>query len=58
VWTVLALIREGSGGKTSSQLQKALHLYESNREIRAAYRKLNQVVHVSTLTDLFCSMDI
>lgn len=47
VWTVLALIREGSGGKTSSQLQKALHLHESNKAIRAAYRKLNQVVHVS-----------
>jgi serine protease inhibitor len=59
VWTVLALIREGSGGKTSSQLQKALHLHESNRAIRAAYRKLNHVVHVSTLTDLFfCTMDI
>jgi serine protease inhibitor len=58
VWTVLTLIREGSGGKTSSQLQKALHLHESNKAIRAAYRKLNHVLHVSTLTCQFYSMDM
>jgi serine protease inhibitor len=58
VWTVLLLLREGSGGKTLSQLQKALHLHENNQAIRAAFRKLNHVVHVCTLNDLFCNMDI
>lgn len=58
VWTVLALIREGSSGKTSSQLQKALHLHESDNAIRAAYRELNHVVHVSTLTHKFYSVNI
>jgi serine protease inhibitor len=58
VWTVLVLIREGSGGKTNSQLQNALHLHESNKAIHAAFRRINHVVHVSTMTDLFCSLDI
>lgn len=58
VWTVLALLREGSGGKTNTQLQKALHLHENNKAIRAAFRKLNHIVHVSALNDLFCNMDI
>jgi serine protease inhibitor len=49
VWTVLTLLREGSAGKTNSQLQRALHLLENNKAIRAAFRKLNNAVHVSTL---------
>jgi serine protease inhibitor len=48
VWTMLVLIREGSAGKTNSQLQKALHLHENNKAIRAAFRKLSNAVHVST----------
>jgi len=47
IWAVLTLLREGSAGKTNSQLQKALHLHENNKAIRAAFRKLNDVVHVS-----------
>jgi serine protease inhibitor len=49
VWTVLTLLSEGSAGKTHSQLQKALHLHDNNKAIRAAFRMLNNVVHVSTL---------
>jgi len=49
VWAVLTLLREGSAGKTNFQLQKALHLHENDKAIRAAFRKLNDVVHVSTL---------
>jgi serine protease inhibitor len=49
VWTVLTLLREGSAGKTNSQLQQALHLHENNKAIRAAFRKINDAVHVSTL---------
>jgi Serine protease inhibitor len=49
VWTVLTLLTEGSAGKTKSQLQKALHLDGNNKAIRAAFRKLNNAVHVSTL---------
>lgn len=56
VWTVLSLIREGSGGKTNSQLQKALHLHENNKAIRAAFRNLNHVVHVSASNGLFCNI--
>jgi serine protease inhibitor len=48
VWTVLTLLREGSAGKTYSQLQKALHLHDNNKAIRAAFRTLNDAVHVST----------
>lgn len=47
VWTVLTLLTEGSAGKTKSQLQKALHLHGNNKAIRAAFRKLNNAVHVS-----------
>ena len=59
IWTVLTLLREGSAGKTNSQLQKALHLHENNKAIRAAFRKLNDVIHVSTLicfVVLICSI--
>ena len=49
VWAVLTLLREGSAGKTNSQLQKALHLHENDKAIRAAFHKLNNAVHVSTL---------
>jgi len=49
IWAVLTLLREGSAGKTNSQLQKALHLHENNKAIRAAFRKLDDAVHVSTL---------
>jgi serine protease inhibitor len=49
VWTVLTLLREGSAGKTNSQLQGALHLHDNNKAIRAAFRKLNNAVHVSML---------
>jgi serine protease inhibitor len=58
VWTMLALIKEGSNGKTNSQLEKALHLHESNKEIRAAYHKLNHFVHVSTLIYKLDSVNI
>jgi serine protease inhibitor len=58
IWAVLALIKEASGGKTNSQLQKALHLHGNSKEIRTAFRKLNDVVHVSAMTDLFCNMGI
>jgi len=47
VWTVLTLLREGSAGKTNTQLQKALHLHENDKTIRAAFRKLSDAVHVS-----------
>ncbi|XP_069685401.1 serine protease inhibitor 77Ba-like [Periplaneta americana] len=48
VWAVLALMREGAGGKTKSQLQTALHLNENNRDIRNAYRKIDRTIHVVT----------
>jgi serpin B len=47
VWAVLTLLREGSAGRTNAQLQKTLHLHESDKAIRAAFRKLDNAVHVS-----------
>lgn len=47
VWAVLSLLREGSAGRTNAQLQKALHLHENDKAIRAAFRTLNNAVHVS-----------
>lgn len=47
VWAVLTLLREGSAGRTNAQLQKALHLHVNDKAIRAAFRTLNNAIHVS-----------
>lgn len=44
VWSMLALLKEGSSGKTNLQLQKALHLSESVRDVRRAFRKIDSVL--------------
>ncbi|PSN46897.1 Leukocyte elastase inhibitor A [Blattella germanica] len=45
IWSVLALLREGAGGKTQLQLQKALHLIESTKDVRTTFRKVDSVLH-------------
>ncbi|KAJ9584201.1 hypothetical protein L9F63_021453, partial [Diploptera punctata] len=47
VWSMLALLKEGSSGKTSMQLQKALHLSHSQKEVRTAFRRIQSVFHAA-----------